>query len=299
MARVSVIVPSRNEIFLKRTVDDIFAKAVDDIEVIVVVDGATIYSLPKERPNLIFLKNSLPEGLRPAMNNAANIASGKYIMRIDAHCAIGLGFDEILKKNIEDNWIVVPRHYELDVELWQPKLETVSDYRYLGFPWNSDPFIIRNMKWYTRDLERSNSKYDIDDQMTFPGCVWFTSKNHYVNRLGGMTVEGYGKFAEEMQQIGLKTWLGGGKVMINKKVWFAHWAVKEKLRTSFPLNHTENIVGCIYNAHYWTENKWYERKYDFDWIIEKFWPLPSPGHRTNRERYSWPLNWRDYYEKKL
>ena len=39
MSKLSVIVPARNELFLNKTVDDLFAKAHGDVEVIAVLDG--------------------------------------------------------------------------------------------------------------------------------------------------------------------------------------------------------------------------------------------------------------------
>jgi glycosyltransferase involved in cell wall biosynthesis len=86
MAKVSIVIPSRNERLLAKTVDDIFAKATGEIEVIVVLDGPTDYALPTERPRLTVIKKSKVEGLKPAINSGAKIATGKYLMKSDGHC---------------------------------------------------------------------------------------------------------------------------------------------------------------------------------------------------------------------
>ena len=44
--KVSVIVPSRNEIFLNKTVEDLFRTATGEIEVIVILDGYWPETLP-------------------------------------------------------------------------------------------------------------------------------------------------------------------------------------------------------------------------------------------------------------
>ena len=44
----------------------------------------------------------------------------------------------------------------------------------------------------------------------------------FLEFLGGLHEEGYGQFAQEAQEIGFKTWLGGGQVMVNKLTWYAH-----------------------------------------------------------------------------
>ena len=55
------------------------------------------------------------------MNEAARIAKGKYIMKLDAHCMLDDGWDEKLKANCEYDWTVIPRMYVLDGEKWEPK----------------------------------------------------------------------------------------------------------------------------------------------------------------------------------
>jgi len=297
MAKQSLMIPSRNEPLLEKMVEDTFAKATGEIEIIVVLDGPTTFPLPKERSNLIFIKKSTPEGLRPAINDAAKIATGKYIMKSDAHVGFGPGFDEIMQKDMEDNWISIPRRYDLDPELWQPRLETVVDYYYFGFPWTrKDVFVMGDMRWFIRAINRKEVM--VDDLMTYGGTVWFTSAEHFHKRLKGMNSEGYGTFAVEQHELGLKTWLGGGRVVVNKNTWYAHFGQMHQLRP-YPSDIEDNVRGCVNSTHFWTENKWKDRIHDFDWLVEKFWPLPTITHHVNRERYSWPDNWRDYYEGRI
>ena len=135
MDRLSVIIPSRNEEFLAKTVDDIFAKAQGDIEVVVILDEKDQELKPRE--GLDVKKKIGPPGLRSAMNQAIDTATGKYIMKLDAHCMLGEGFDEILKADCDEDWVVVPRRYSLnvDTEPWSIKTERpIIDYEYFVFP---------------------------------------------------------------------------------------------------------------------------------------------------------------------
>src|SRR3989344_5620419 len=100
---LSVIIPSRNEEFLSRTVDDIFAKSRGKIEVIVILDEND-QELTK-RPNLIVQKKIGKPGMKSAINQGVQKASGKYIMKTDAHCMFGVGFDVILARDCEPNWL--------------------------------------------------------------------------------------------------------------------------------------------------------------------------------------------------
>lgn len=293
MAKVSILIPSKDELYLSKMVEDIFLQATGDVEVVIVLDGETQYSVPEESEKVKIIRKPVAEGLRPAINSAAKIATGKYIMKADSHVAFAKGFDEVLKKGHGENWITVPRRYNLDPIAWKPILNTKLDYYYLGFPWKRKWFIMGDMKWPTRDDERKDIM--IDDQMTFGGTVWFMTADHF-KRLGGVNSEGYGTFNVEQQELGLKTWLSGGRVVVNKNTWYAHYG--EYKSRSKRLSHSPEFhAGCVYSAHYWVENKWEDRIHDFDWLVEKFWPLPHKGKRCRWERHSWPLNWRDYYNK--
>lgn len=301
MAKTSIIIPARNEQYMSRTVDEVFAKATGEFEVIVVLDGVTTWPLPRKRPNLVIINKPESEGMRPAINSAAKVATGKYLMKLDAHCAVGEGFDEVLQEECEDNWIVIPRRYTLDADTWKPqqkpgKSHMPIDYHYLTCPWTHPKyFVMRDLPWTSRTKARIN--IPVDETMTFQGPCWFLSANNFHNRLHGMQTEIYGNFCAESQEFSFKTWLGGGRVIVNKNTWYAHLG-------NFPgrphyVSTKEQAWGWGNSARYWTENKWEARIHDFDWLIERFWPLPMKDTLHRGERYPWPENWRDYYEGKL
>lgn len=62
----------------------------------------------------------------------------------------------------------------------------------------------------------------IDDLMTMQGSCWFMSRKHWDNCIKEMDSENYGPFTQEAQEISNKTWLSGGRVIVNKKTWYAH-----------------------------------------------------------------------------
>ena len=284
MAKVSIVIPSRNEKFLVRMVDDIFAKARGEIEVIVIVDGPTSFPLPLERPSLHLIEKDEPEGLRIAINDGARAATGKYLLKADAHCMFGEGFDEILQADCEDNWVVTARRFSLNASLWEPIPHPGVDYFYLGCPWIDPQFLMRNRHWTSKAKKCQHIL--IDDQMTMHGSMWFAPLAHFHNTIQGLDEERFGSFGAEPQEISLKTWLGGGRLIINKKTWYAHLHSAWQRPRGYRLTDFEMLGGYIASAHYWVENQWEHRVHDFDWLIEKFWPVPS-----------WPKNWRKYYER--
>ena len=284
-SKVSIVIPSRNEEFLAKTVDDIFAKATGEIEVIVVLDGPTAFPLPAERPNLKLIKKPVAQGHKPSTNAGARVATGKFLMKTDAHCMFGKGFDEILKADCEDDWVTTVRRFTLDPGLWQPRPHIGVDYYYIACPWTQRAFRLKIAQWKSKTVHSRH--IPIDDQMAIHGSMYLMTLDHFRNRIHGLDEERFGFWAGEPQDIGTKTWLGGGRVIINKKTWYAHLQLKPfKKGYAFPLK--EAIRGQALVAQYWTTNKWEDRIHDFDWLIEKFWRLPR-----------WPENWREFYEAGL
>ena len=279
MSKLSVVIPSRNELFLPQTVNDLLTKASGEIEVIAVLDGYWPDPQIPDHKNLIIIHRGQARGMRNAINSAAGIASGKYLMKCDGHCMFAEGFDEVLKADCDDNWVVIPRRKRLDAENWcvADDHRKPIDYEFLGYPYRKEGHVgIHGTVWGKRTEERMNKpEYDIDDNMAFQGSCWFTTKDHFWNRIEGLQEEGYGTFIGEPQEIGMKTWLGGGRLIVNKKTWYAHLHKGKRYGRGYFMNRNETSAGNLYSCHYWMENKWEKRKHDISWLIEKFWPVPG------------------------
>ena len=112
---LSVIIPSRNEQFLPNTIDDIFAKAEGEIEVIAVLEGYQPDPPLKEDPRLHIIHHDKPKGMRACINAGVAIAKGRYLMKTDAHCMFDYGFDYKLATSCDKTWVVIPRRYSLDL----------------------------------------------------------------------------------------------------------------------------------------------------------------------------------------
>lgn len=282
---VSVLIPSRNERFLYKTISDILSKSRGPIEVIAVLDG---YWVPPEEiisdNRVVYLHHGTPKGMRASINEAANIARGEYLMKSDGHCMFDEGFDVKLKEGVPvyqnnvddygpdnlDNYIVIPRRHRLDAEKW--KIQEVGkppvDYEYLSSP--ADAGVKGNI-WNQRTLERMGKpQYMIDENMSFQGSCWFMTRHHYLDRLGGMSEVGYGTFVREAQEIGLKTWLGGGKVFTNKNTWYAHLHKGKTYGRGYFIDKVKMDAGNKYCDDYWQNNRWDKALYDLAWLINRF-----------------------------
>jgi glycosyltransferase involved in cell wall biosynthesis len=115
---LSILIPARNEMFLARTIQDILDNMRGDTEIIAVLDGAWAEPpIPDhERVNIVYHPVSI--GQRAATNQAARLSSARYVMKCDAHCAFDEGFDVKLMADMQDDWTVVPRMYNLHAFDW-------------------------------------------------------------------------------------------------------------------------------------------------------------------------------------
>jgi hypothetical protein len=230
--------------------------------------------------------------MRASINAAASVATGEYLMKLDGHCMVAEGFDEVLTAECDGDWIVIPSRYSLEPETWEIRDTGRArvDYHYLSFPyavegWKDYDPGLHGAVWGRRARERSDPKYDIDEEMSFQGSGWLMTRRWFWDFLGGMSEEGYGTFIQEPQEIGLKTWLGGGKIMTNKKTWYAHLHKGKKYGRGYSTKNSGMKEGAIYSTDFWMNNRWADRVHDIDWLIEKFAPVPT-----------WPEDWRERVE---
>lgn len=237
---LSIIIPSRQDPDLERTIEDLNEKAEGEIEIISI----------KDKP------------MRQAINEGVAQSTGEYIMKCDAHCIFGQGYDRIMLETIEDNWVVTPRRYALDTRTWKV-MEDIAPIDYMRLFISHDK--IGGKEWVRPD----RADVMVDETMVFQGSCWLMSRKHW-DWMGELQTEGYGTFTQEPIEICMKTWLGGGKVMVNKNTWYAH--KHRKLgRTYAGLTSSPEIAeGNAYSKDFWMNNRWDRRKYDFNWLMDRF-----------------------------
>lgn len=296
--RVSVVIPSRRERWLQQTIDDLFSKAAGDIEVIAVHDGTWPDPPLKDHPKLTVIHYSDCRGMRNGINSAIRIATGEYIMKSDGHCLYSEAFDELLKADCDKDWLVVPRRYSLDVENWcimENKKHAPVDYHYLSYPFervNDVACGLHGTLWRERAKERAHIL--VDDEMSSQGSCYFLHRDYW-DRIGPLDDVNYGTFAQEFQEVGMKVWLGGGRVVINKKLYYAHLHKGKQYGTGYGFSNKEweawaaqNKRAHDYTIHFWMNDLWEKRIRNFEWLIEKFWPVPS-----------WPQDWQEQVREHL
>lgn len=267
MTKISIIIPSRNEPYLNKTVNDLLDKAKEDIDIWVVLDGywPTEYS---NDPRVNYIHFTEPRGMRNAINSAVAVSRGEILLKTDAHCLFDEGFDVKLKKDIKKNWIVIPRRYPLDPEKWaieeRKDDKYPCDYEYL------DPTDLHGVNWKEKRDERKDIM--IDEIISAQGSCWVTTREHF-NKIGGLDEKKYGTFFLEFQELSFKTWTSGGKVMVNKNTWYSHLHKTKGRGYSLSSGEREMAVNFMKN---WMEDKaWEGQKIPFKDILKRFMPMPG------------------------
>ena len=292
MAKTSIIIAARNEPYFNKTVDNIFANATGEIEVLVMLDGWKPDRPLTARPNLIPVYRTESKGMRNSLNQLANLATGKYLLKLDAHCMVGKGFDEILQENMQDNWLAVPSRYRLNVEKWIRDSDPI-EYLYITYPYEADSLYgagFHGKKWIGEDgigenmgkgqyywMENARRHVKIDDISIIQGSCWFMTREYfnYIDKLD----EVHHFFYQEGNELCFKVWLSGGRCVVNKNTWYAHWH-KDKGSNYWMSNGQKRETQRL-STWVWMNDKWPKATKSISWFVNsKFYPMPS-----------WPGNW--------
>lgn len=122
MPDLSILIPSRHELFLRHTVEDVLKNIRGDTDVIVCCDGEWPIEPLKVHPRVHILRKPSAIGQRAATNECARISTAEYLCKLDAHCAISEGFDVALvesAKALGPDVTQIPRQYNLHVFDWR------------------------------------------------------------------------------------------------------------------------------------------------------------------------------------
>lgn len=301
MSGLSILIPARNEEWLSNTILNILENIRGDTEVIAVLDGA--WANPPiqddERVTLIYHPKSV--GQRAAINEAASISKSEYVMKVDAHCAFAEGFDVELMKECDDDWIVIPRMYNLHTFDWV--CDVCGESWYMGPDPTSCPnkacdntelfhkeVIFKPRKSRKTDFARFDSDLhfqywgaykrrkeaggQIADLMCFVGAGWFLKRKFYWE-IGGCD-EGHGSWGQQGVEMACKGWLSGGRVVVNKNTWFSHmFRTRGGFSFPYPMSGSQQERARQYSRDLWRNSKWKKAVRPLSFILEKFWPIPG------------------------
>lgn len=291
---LSVLIPARNEMFLSHTVQDVLGHIKGNTNIIVVLDGAPADPpLPDDpRVQVLELPNSI--GQRAAVNEAARHSQAKYVMKLDAHCSVSMGFDVKMMADMQPLWTMTPLMRNLHAFDWvcpdghrryQGKSgpcevcgkETTMDILWIPktSPKTTSMRFDNNLKFQYWTEYKKRQKGDLVDTMSLVGACWLLERERFWDL--EICDEKHGSWGQMGTEVACKTWLSGGRLVCNKKAWFAHL-----FRTAggdfgfpYPLSGGDVERARQYSKELWLKDTWPKAIHPLSWLIEKFAPVPD------------------------
>lgn len=307
---LSILIPARAEMFLKNTIEDILKNIEADTEVIAVLDGEWANPLIEQhkRVNLIYVNKSI--GQRAATNLACKLSKAKYVMKLDAHCSFDKGFDrkmiEMFKvtgnnvtmlpimRNLHAFWWKChkcgwkiyqadrdkkdkckdcgadPKHIKRKM-IWRGKSNPQST----SYCFNSTPQFKYFEDWKHRPQYIKNKKEKkLTETMSIQGsCFMLTRKKYWELNICDET---FGSWGNQGIEVACKTWLSGGRVLVNHNTWYAHlFRTNHNLKFPWPVSGKEQAKtkGKVRKSIW--KGKLPKQKKPVSWLVEKFWPVPG------------------------
>lgn len=305
---LSVLIPARNEEFLDLTIKDVLDNIEGKTEVIAVLDGY----LPDPpltqndpRVTIIYLPESL--GQRAATNRAAKIAKGKYVMKLDAHCAVDKGFDvKMLQafKEVGDDVTMIPTMRNLHVFDWvcpdghrryqgrsgvcieQIKDEDCQCEKQCGKPtvkevvWRPKPSpqsvafrFDKTMHFQYWGAWGNQQKGDLIETMSIQGSCFMITKEKYWE-WDVCSETDFNSWGQQGVEVACKTWLSGGRVLCNRRTWYAQMFRTQGGDFGFPYPNPESKIkeNREKSRYLFQHDNWPKAKRKFQWILDHFNP---------------------------
>jgi len=319
MTNLSILIPARNEIFLAKTVENILENIQGNTEILVGLDGAWANPPVKNDPRVTIIYRNESIGQRAMTNDLCKIAKGKYVMKIDAHCAVDEGFDVKMVeafKETGDNVTMIPALYNLHAFNWKCKK--------CGNEWYQSPTPTRCqlpgeakgdnpncdnttdfekvIYWRPRESRRSEAyrfdttlhfQYhrdwqkkvngDFVETMSAQGSCFMLTKEKYWEL--NICDEEFGSWGQQGVEVACKTWLSGGRLLTNRRTWYAHMFRTQggDFGCPFPLSGNQVDKARKYSRELFLNNTWEGQIKPLSWLIEKFAPLPDWHKPENKD----------------
>lgn len=303
--KLSIIIPGKGEEFMDRTIQDVLEHTSEVTEVIAILDGyLPDPPLTQNNPRVTIIYNPESVGQRAACNQGVKLSKAKYVCKLDAHCSIAPGFDiEMIKamEELGDDTTLIPVMRNLHAFNW-----VCSDghERYQGpsgpceFPENpkgdgpkcGKP-TVKDVVWiaktnpssegyrfdktmhfqYWKDLSK-RQEGDLIETMSIQGSCFMATREKYLEL--ELTSEDFYSWGQSGVEVACKTWLSGGKTMVNRRTWYAHMFRTQGGDFSFPYHNPQSKVNenRELSRELFQKNKWPKAIHDFQWLLDKFNP---------------------------
>lgn len=311
---LSLLIPARNEKFLARTIEDLLKNIRGDTEIIAVLDGQ--WSDPpiadNPRVHLIYYPESI--GQRAACNRAAAMSTAKYVMKVDAHCAFDEGFDVKLLADMQDNWTMVPVMRNLHIFDWlcadcgkriyqgptpsvcpdcggKMAMDIVwiakSNPQSRSYCFDREPhFQYFNDYCKRAEYKAARDSEHLTDTMSLQGSCFLMTRERYFAL--NVCDESWGSWGSQGIEVAVKTWLSGGRVVVNHNTWYAHCFRTQggDFGFPYPLSAKQTEYAKSRARDMLFKDGFPGQVRPLSWLIDKFKPIPGWDNTGNENPVS-------------
>lgn len=304
MADLSILIPARNEMWLKRTIEDILEHIESDTEILVGLDGSWADPVIEDHSRVTILHTGVSIGQRAMTNRLAKLSKARYVMKVDAHCSFDQGFDRkmiaFFKEHGHDmiavpvmrnlhvfDWVCEDGHrrYQgpsgpcaecgkpttMDV-VWIPKTRPEST----SYCFDAEPHF-QYFRDYTRRPEYKDmkEKHGYTETMSLQGSCFMVSRHNYWKY--EVCDERAGSWGNQGIELACSAWLSGLRVLVNHNTWYAHLFRTQGGDFGFPYEQSGREVE---KTKKYIRDKFWEKKHpkqihDVQWLVDKFAPVPG------------------------
>jgi hypothetical protein len=212
-------------------------------------------------------------------------------MKVDAHCAFDQGFDRKMIEKMEDDITMIPVMRNLHAFDWvcpdgHKRYQSPSgDCKECGKP------TIMNIVWIAKKNPQSTCyrfdtdlhfqywnekgkelKGDLTESMSIQGSAFMVTRDKYFEL--DLCSEDFNSWGQQGVEVACKTWLSGGRVMVNRTTWYAHMFRTQGGDFGFPYENQQSKIdeNRKISRELFLNNKWDKAVRPFKWLLDKFQP---------------------------
>jgi hypothetical protein len=218
-------------------------------------------------------------------------------MKVDAHCAFDEGFDVKLLADMQDDWTMVPIMRNLHIFNWvcgcghtkyqgptPDRCEKCGGKMQRDVVWipKSNPQsrsycfdATPHFQYFRQWNKRPGGKGDLTDTMGLQGSCFLMTRERY-HKLN-VCDEAFGSWGSQGIEVACKSWLSGGRVVVNHKTWYAHCFRTQGGDFGFPYHLPGSQVEAArkFARRLFFDGHWGQAVRPLSWLVEKFWPVPG------------------------
>lgn len=276
--------------------------------------------------NVIFLPTAV--GQRAATNVGARLSNAKYLAKVDAHTSYDEGWDvkmlEFFKEH-GDNITAVPvmrnlhafdwkcltcgsRWYQGPtptkchkmegnhsvpnepckgnkferIIVWRPRPGTHST----SYCFDAEPHFQYFNEYKTHPDYIAGQAKGVTETMSLQGSFFMSTRKKYWELK--LSDESVGSWGNQGLEVACKTWLSGGRVLVNHKTWYAHMFRTQGGDFSFPYKHINDVDSTKKRVwDYFFNGKFKGQIHKPSWLVEKFWPIPVDTRKDEKNGIGW------------